>query len=562
MAPRSTSIADGVTTAAEPAAVPDKPTAKNPVEKRIALMRDLWLQATEDPSVRIVVWRLPDNADRMLLAFYEAQRHEGDWQTQDLYIKFDAPFETGFSYSRSLCDALIETYVASDDSFKEQGIALNWPFARVPRPDSASGFLGLLGDFARHHAKHFRHAAAALMPATVTSPAAWQAWVQAAVKSGVPAGVQLALVDSHSLHQWDALAKDFPAMVRVIEPPVDMFDIARETAAQSPSAGPAVAYRQLLTDVLVLVEKGTPAQTSARADKALKIAEREAWHDQQVVVHMAVAGAHLKAQDCPAAIKRYRQARVCAEEAKRQGNPVGSTLVMQTWFGEAGAWFVAKQLRQAAQAYRSAAEEAQRVPNQFFSLEGFRMASYCYARHGDTEDARSHGALAVREGQAMKPDERLPSTLGIALNDLLRLQDSERVSDIEKLVSTYQADMARAHADAEKAGAALGPTPKNVDVDRIEAEMHQRFETAFQTLREQREKLIVRGDDYFRKVVAVGRDLLHPEWSGMPEVKHPLDKDQPMWTKMPSSAALPAPGPLDDAPTAVAAPAAPAQVPA
>ncbi len=511
-------------------------------------MRDLWWQATADEQVRIVVWRVPDNAERMVLAFYEAQRLEGDWQTGDLFIKFDAPFETGFTYSRMLCDALIESYVASDDSFKQQGIAMNWPFARVPRPDSAAGFLGLLGNFAQHHDAQFRHAVAALMPASTTSAAALQAWLKAALQTGVPAGVRLALQETPSRPQWDWLLKDHAKLVRVIEPPVDMFDIARETAAQSPSSGPAVAYRQLLTDVLALVEKGTPAQTSARGDKALKIAEREGWHDQQVVVHMAVAGAHLKAQDCPAAIKRYRQARACAEEAKRQGSPVGANLIMQTWFGEAGAWFVAKQLRQAAQAYRSGAEEAQRLPNQLFALEGFRMAAYCYARNGDNEEARAHGALAVREGQGMQAPERAPSTLGVALNDLLRLQDADRLADMEKLVVSYQAEIASAHASAEKKGAALGTAPANADVDRIEAEMHASFEQAFQRLREAREKLIARGDEYFRKVVAVGRDLLHPQWAGLPEVKHPLDKEQAVWTKMPQSAALPPPGDLLDAP--------------
>ena len=40
---------------------------------------------------------------------------------------------------------------------------------------------------------------------------------------------------------------------------------------------------------------------------------------------------------------------------------------------------------------------------------------------------------------------------------------------------------------------------------------------------------------------AIGRELLHPQWSGLPEVKHPLDKDQAMWTKMPPGAELPPP---------------------
>lgn len=519
---------------------------KNPVEKRIELMRDLWLQATEDPQVRVVVWRVPDNAERMLLAFFEAQRLEGDWQAPDLFLKFDAPFETGFTYSRMLCDALIESYTASADSFKEQGIAFNWPFASVPRPDSAAGFLNLLGAFSRHHREHFRYAVAALMPMPVTSADALDAWVRGAVHAGVPVNVRLSLVESASRPRWQWLSKEHGPYVRVIEAPIDMFDVARETAAQSPSTGPAVAYRQMLTDVLALVEKGTPAQVSARADKALKVAEREKWPDQQVVLHMAVAGSHLKAQDHPGAIRSYRQARACAEQAERSGNPVGGNLVMQTWFGEAGAWLAAKQLRQAAQAYRSGAEVAQRIANLMFSLEGFRMAAFCYARNGDTEPAREHGILAVREGKAMPPEERVPSTLGMALHDLLRLQDAARAEDLEKLAAAYQAEIAKAHDKAEKQGAALGPAPVNEAVDRIEAEMHASFERSFQNLREQREQVIGRGDEFFRKVVAIGRELLHPQWSGLPEVKHPLDKEPAAWAKMPQSAALPEPGEIID----------------
>jgi hypothetical protein len=520
--------------------------SKSPVEKRIALLRDLWLEALEDPKVRVVVWRVPDNAERMLLAFLEAQRHEGDWQTPDLFIKFDAPFETGFAYSRALCDAVIGSYEASRESFEEQDIAYDWEFAKLARPDSAAGFLGLLDAFAKHHQAHFRYVAAALMPAPVTSADALKAWVQAALQAGVSATTRLVLVQSHSNPQWDWLLKEHTDVARAIDAPIDMFDIARETAAQSPSSGPAVAYRQMLTDVLALVEKGSAAQTSARADAALKIAQREQWHDQQMVLHMAVAGAHLKAQDHPAAITRYRQARVCAGQA-RQGDPaLGGNLVMQTWFGEAGVWLVAKQFTHAAQAYCSGAKEAQQIGNRIFSLEGFRMAAFCYAHNREPEKAREHGALAAREGKEMPPDERAASTLGVALHDLLRLQDSALATKLEKLAAAYQTQIAAAHAQAEHSAAALGPAPERHALERIEADMHAQFEAAFQALREQRERLIDKGDAFFRKVVAVGRDLLHPQWSGLPEVKHPLDTEQAAWSKMPQSAELPAPGDLAD----------------
>lgn len=516
--------------------------SKNPVEQRIALMRDLWLEATADERVRVVVWRVPDNAQRMLLAFYEMQRHDGDWRTPDLFVRFDQPFETGFGYSRALCDAVIEGYVESRESFEQQGIAFDWPFGTAPRADSPAGFVALFGSFARHHAAHHRHAVAALVPPRVSTPAAFEAWVRGVVQPGLPDGLRLSLVDTAREPRWSRLADDHAALVRVIEPPIDLFDVARETAAQSGGAGPAVAYRQMLADALTLVEKGTPAQTAARADKALAVAVREGWFDQQVVLHMAVAGAHLKAKDHPEAIRHYRLARGCGDQAAAQGNPVGSTLVMQAWFGEAGAWLGAGQPRHAAQAYGNAAEQAQRVPNALFAVEGFRMAGYCLVQARDIEAARDHLVLAVREGKAIAPQERAQTTLPIALNDLLRLHDAARVAQLEALAQRYQADIASAHERAEQQAAALGARPANAQVDRIEADMNAAFETAFDGLRTQRERVIAAGDEFFRKVVGLGRELLHPQWAGLPEVKHPLDADTAAWTRLPAMAELPPAG--------------------
>jgi hypothetical protein len=516
--------------------------AVSPVEQRIALMTELWLEATSDPAVRVVVWRVPDNADRMLLAFFEAQRLEGVGQAPDLFIRFDAPFETGFAYSRALNDALLESYVESRESFQQQGIALDWPFGRVPRPDSAAGFAALFASFAAHHQAHFRHAAAVLMPGTVTADDALERWVRALLAHGIAPGVRVVLVQSASRPRWDGVLAAHPGIARAIDPPIDMFDIARETAAQAGSSGPAVAYRQLLTDVLTLVEKGTPAQAAARADKALAIAEREAWFDQRVVLHMAVAGAHLKAQEVPPAIHRYREARAAAEQARAQQHPAGDNLVMQTWFGEAGAWLVGKQPRRAADAYRSAAEVAQRIPNRMFAIEGFRMAAYCHAQEREIEPAREFGALALREGKALPPDERAHTTLHVALHDLLRLQDAPRAAQLEKLAATYQAEIAAAHADAESAAETLGASPSNAAIDTLEARMHARFEAAFATLRDQRERTIGGGDVFFRKVVAIARELLHAQWAGLPEVMHPLDQERSSWTKVPQAAVLPAAG--------------------
>ncbi|MEO6919030.1 MAG: hypothetical protein ABI171_08475 [Collimonas sp.] len=531
--------------------------AKNPVEKRVDTLRDLWLENTQDPRVRVLVWRIPANADRMLQAFFEMQQHPGDWTTPDLFLRFEAAFDTGFGYSRALRQSLADDYIDSKDSLREQGVTVDWSVAQTPQHDSASGVMVTLASFTQYHKAqlaHLRYVAAVLAPHPVSNQAAWEAWLDAALRSPAmasdTASVRLTLVDTVSDQRWQALAQRHGDRVRVVEAPIDMFDIARETVAQAGGAGPTVAYRQLLTDVITLVEKGNAAQTAARAEKAMQIAQREQWPDQQVVLQMAVAGAYLKEKNYADAIKRYRDARECAGQAEQNKHPMGADLIMQTWFGEAGVWLVAKEPERAAQAYRSAAEQAQRVPNPMFEIEGFRMAAYCYAQNGQQQPAREHGALALRAAKAVSPAERPLTTMSLALHDLLRVQDPARTVKLERCATDYQAAIAAAHLQAEQQAAKLGGQPQAGDLEKIENAMHQHFESGFQRQRQEREHLIAGGDEYFRKVVALARELLNPLWNGLPEVKHPLDKDVPQWSEPPQFTKLPDSSGVIDGPSA------------
>ena len=55
----------------------------------------------------------------------------------------------------------------------------------------------------------------------------------------------------------------------------------------------------------------------------------------------------------------------------------------------------------------------------------------------------------------------------------------------------------------------------------------------------EREQLIAGGDSFFRKVVSVGRELLHPGWNGLPDVRHPQAKSMTEWSEPPGYLSLP-----------------------
>jgi hypothetical protein len=90
----------------------------------------------------------------------------------------------------------------------------------------------------------------------------------------------------------------------------------------------------------------------------------------------------------------------------------------------------------------------------------------------------------------------------------------------------------------------LGPLPPRAELDRIDAQLDGALEQSFHRAQQERERVIQGGDEFFRKIVAVGRDFLDPGWNGLPAIEHPLDHDIPVWSEPPAMQPLPDPAAL------------------
>jgi tetratricopeptide (TPR) repeat protein len=531
---------------------------KNPVEKRLETLSALWLQATESAAVRVVVWRIPANAARMMSAFFEAQKHPGAWSTPDFFIRFDQSFETGFGYSRDLKAALLDGYRASADDWKAQGIGLDWEGAGWVLPDDPPGMMDLLSSFADHHQTYFRHLAVVLDPELPGPGQAFPNWVERLLREPVPASIRIVLIDTRERPHWSPLCEKLGAAARVIEAPIDLFDLARDIAAQSGGGGPQATYRQLLTGVMALLERGSAAQVAQRAREVLRITQQQGWLDQQVVIHSMIAGAWLKENAFEKSLTHYRHARHCAETATEQGQETGKPLVMQSRFGEAGVWLKAGRPLDAARTYAQAAQAAAAVPDPFFVIEGYRMAGVCYRKARKRSLAIDHHLLAVEAALPLPAEQRVNTTLPLVLQALMEIHHRRRARALERYAEIYQARIAKITVRAERRAAAL-KTADPPAVARIEADMHTRYEKAFARAGKNREYTIAGGDRYFQRLVATGRRLLHPTWNGVPDIRHPLDKEIGQWSDPPALTDLPDPGDLRVAGTVPPAPAVPAR---
>jgi hypothetical protein len=214
--------------------------------------------------------------------------------------------------------------------------------------------------------------------------------------------------------------------------------------------------------------------------------------------------------------------------AAAAGHPAGQQLVLQTWFGEAGALLAAGSATEAANCYDQAAIVAQQGPNLILAIEALRMGAFCHARTGGYEAALERGEDALKLGARLKPDARAMTTLPIAAADLLRIIEPDRIACMADVKHRLDARKDRALAATEARAVALEQADDPEPFAEAEEELAR--ETAYAEAEAAREldAMAAAGSPRFREVFAVARDLLGQDWplgsaAALPRAPKPAD---------------------------------------
>jgi hypothetical protein len=486
----------------------------NPVERRLLYLCDHWSRFTADQSKRLLVWRVQDNAVRIVECFFEVQKHQTDYTTGDLFIVFDTPFENSVQYSRALKESLAGQYEVSRADLEREGIPADWTFDPAAIPHSAAGFIGALRSFGSRHHLAIGHLVAVLMPANVCAESheAFAGWLERALQAGLPERLRLAVVESLETPRLDTLLASGDAQLHIDAPEIDALQTAQETFAQETAVGPAAVFRNLLMGLVTLVEKAPAEKVLAKAADATTFAGSHGWADQEVVIGLVSAGALLKERRFGEALKTYADARAAAQQAMAAGHPAGRQLVLQTWFGEAGTCLAAGDPLRAAGAYREAATVAHAVPNLVLAIEALRMEAFCRARGGSRDAAIESGLSALHVGARLKPDARLMTTLPIAAVDLLRVLEPGRVVLMEDVKGRLGLRELEARAAAERRAAALEGSADVAPFRSVESQLAEQVHAARQQAKDELQVVAAAGGTRFADAFAHGQELLGPEW--------------------------------------------------
>ena len=491
--------------------------ALNPVERRMALLAEHWGVFRGQPEARLLVWQVPDNALRLVACFAEVQKLDLPYASGDLFITFKVAYNHGLQFARDLKVALRGQFDASADELRAQGLDADWAFDAASTPDTPAGVAQALRSFGSKYHRALRHVVVVLMPPAISDVPAYVAWLQALLDTGLPERLRVLLIDTLENPLLGALVEaqddgDNDPRTALQRPAIDGLATAQDTFASEGGSSPAAVYRNLLMGTLTLAEKGTADQVKAKAADALAFVRKQQWADQEVALRIVVAGALLKEKRFNEALTVYTAARAAATDTLRAGHPAGQKLVLQCWFGQAGVHLAAGDARAAADSYDEAAVVAQRDHNHILAIEAFRMAGFCLARAGDTTAALERLACAAEIGIGVSPDERATTTLPVALVDMLRIIDADRVARMQQAKRVLQQALDAARQACEKRGAQLAAAGAPGALETVEAERQAAADNALDEADRQLLALAAGAPPAFTKVLARGQQLLGDDW--------------------------------------------------
>lgn len=391
----------------------------HPVERRFMDAHADWTRFAKDRAARLLIWQTDENDARLVQLYFQVQE-----ETSCAVRTMRAAFLNEARYAQALMDELVAFYESRREVSNAQGMRADWQAPRIGGAHSARDLLTLADSLMRHHPDIFPALVFVLEPAQVRDDAAWSRWLDGLL-SAIAASPQFGermrfVVPCTRAAPLDSLRQRHPDAVCLVHGRYSMASVPRELLAESGERGPSGEFRRLFVMLTETIESGTPERLEALRLAALRIAQREQWFDQCVVVHLIAGAAYLKWRDRERAIDAYRSAADSGERAVDAGLAAGHKLVANGLFGEASVHLTHNAFAPAAYCYERAAASTAAAQDALMTVEAWRMGAVCWDKAGEREHALEAGLNALDAGLLIDESMRASSNLRLVVEWMVK----------------------------------------------------------------------------------------------------------------------------------------------
>ncbi|RQS36209.1 hypothetical protein DIE03_03395 [Burkholderia sp. Bp8992] len=395
----------------------------NPVERRFMDAHTDWMSFAKDKTARLMVWHT-EKADTPLVRLYFQAQEDTSCAVRTMH----AAFTNEAGYAQVLTDELIAFYDSCRDASGAPGMRADWQPPFFDGADPVGYLLTVANSLIEHHPDVFPALVFVLAPARVDDEAAWVRWIDrllSTVAASPPLAEHLRFVVLRTnIEPFAPLVQHHPTLVKIVHGRYSMASVPRELLAESGERGASGEFRRLFVTMSETIEGGSPARLEELRTAALKVAEREEWFDQCVVVHLIAGAAYLKWRDREQAIDAYQRAAGSGMRAVEAGHPVGHKLVANGLFGEASVHLTHKDHARAAYCYERAAAATTAAHDALMTVEAWRMSAVSWERAGEHEHALEAGFNALDAGLMLNDAMRVNSNLPLVVEWMVSQVDA------------------------------------------------------------------------------------------------------------------------------------------
>lgn len=397
---------------------------KNPIERRLDKLNDLWVEFAEQPDARVLCLLYAADEPRMVDAFVAMESDERAGTLPDLFVELKSPFDAASPYGYVLAgefEKLAEKLHAGLES-PETPVWAPPPATRAE--DDVSLWVRTCESFRQHYAMT-GHFAAVLRSGSVSDAGAYQLWLQRFV-AAAPPNVRAIVLDDAKAPALAPLVQAEP--IRVVAKPLalDMpgarLELSREAGGLDTPGG---KFRHLFVKLGNALGEQKLPEALALGQAALTLAAAQGWWHLMVPVHCALAAGLAGAERLADAVNQYQAAEAAAlrgqTEAPEEARPVCKTLRLQARLGTGSALIAGSAWTRAAQHYRETAPLAAEAGDQRALLDCHRLASFCEEQAGNRETALKDGMAGLEVAKQMDAETRATSSFPYLGEGLLRV---------------------------------------------------------------------------------------------------------------------------------------------
>jgi hypothetical protein len=393
---------------------------RNPVEKRLGLVHDEWVEFSALPNARVLCLLVTPDEVPMVDAFVAIESDAGAGTLPDLFVRLTSAFEAATPYGFALCGEFLPIAQAMHQGLEDPATAA-WTPPRANRgEDDVSLWVRTCASFAQHYAIPDQFACV-LLPNAVADFAAFQHWLQRFAQQAPPK-LRAIVLDDAKGPSLTPLVKAEP--VRVIAKPLDL-DMPGARLELSQEAGgldtPGGQFRHLFVKMSNALGAMKLAEAEAFGAQALAITEAQSWFALAVPIHFALGAANAGAGQAAAANERYVKAERAAIEGEKAGDPTCIRLKAQARMARGGLLVGIGQYLAAAKLFTETVPLATAAQDPRMVLDCYRLTSFSYEQAQKYPDAWQAGIEGLGYAKQLDQETRQTSNLPYLGEGMLRI---------------------------------------------------------------------------------------------------------------------------------------------